>query len=526
MIDARDRARAALAQEHFDLLVLGGGATGLSIAHDASDRGLRVALVEARDFGQGTSSRATKLLHGGVRYLAQGNIALVREALHERTVLMRNAPHLAQPLPFLIPVDSQAHRLFYGAGLRLYDLLAGKDSLGATHWMDAAQTRRASPHLRSSQLKGAVVYTDGQFDDARLALAIARTAALQGAVLLNHAEVTRLIQAPGASGGRVQGAQVRDAITGESFAIQARCVVNATGVWVDDILRMQAGRADARLRVRPSQGIHVVLAGDWLDGRHALLVPRTRDGRVLFAVPWLGHTILGTTDTPVQVRSFEPQAQEAELAFLIEEAAVLFNRPLRPQDMLSLWAGLRPLVDSSGSGQRATRKISREHSIWVDDSGLVTITGGKWTTCRAMAEDLLQACQGSGLLPATRPCRTTELPLVGALATGQTLAQSAGLHLYGSEADQVIQLPGASHWITAQLSEAMVRFAARQEWALHVDDVLARRSRLLFLDAQAAMRAAPAVARILFEETGHDPDLAGFMKTASQYHHQHYFPEE
>ncbi|MFZ9406181.1 MAG: FAD-dependent oxidoreductase, partial [Burkholderiaceae bacterium] len=468
MIDARSRTRAALSQQRFDLLVLGGGATGLSVAHDASDRGLSVALVEARDFAQGTSSRATKLLHGGVRYLAQGNIALVREALHERTVLMRNAPHLAQALPFLIPIASQARRLFYGAGLHVYDLLAGKDSLGPTRWMDARQLRQASPHLRADHLKGAVVYTDGQFDDARLAIAIARTAAKQGALLLNHAEVTGLIQAGQGATPRVAGAHVRDTLSGDTFEIQASCVVNATGVWVDDILRMQHGQSEARPRVRPSQGIHAVLAGDWLDGRHAVLVPRTRDGRVLFAVPWLGHTILGTTDTPVQKRDTEPQALDEELDFLFDEACALFDRTLHRRDILSLWAGLRPLVGSPGSGQPATRRLSREHSIWVDDSALVTVTGGKWTTCRAMAQDVLESCLRAGLLPDRAPCRTADLPLVGATTAKHALTGAPGLHLYGNEADRVARLPGAHRMLGGEVSEAMVRFAAREEWAVHV----------------------------------------------------------
>lgn len=509
----REQALIRLARERFDLLVIGGGATGVSVALDAASRGLSVALVEAHDFAQGTSSRATKLLHGGVRYLAQGNIALVREALHERSVLLRNAPHLAQPLSFLIPVKSLSQRLFYGTGLRLYDALAGQDSLGATGWMSREESLAASPHLRRDGLRGAVLYTDGQFDDARLAVAIARTAAREGALLLNHVAVQELIE----HDGRLVGAKVKDALGGGLLDVQARCVVNATGVWVDDILRLQASGRQASSRVRPSQGIHAVLKGDWLDGRHAILVPRTRDGRVLFAVPWLGHTILGTTDTAVPRNTPEPMPLAEELDFLQQEAALLFDRPVTGSNVLSLWAGLRPLVDAQRTPGAATRKLSREHSIWTEANGLVTVTGGKWTTCRAMAEDVLTACIAAGRLPARGPCRTAHLPLVGACETRVQLTAPSGLHLYGSEAEAVLQLPGSQTEVAPHLTEAMVRFAAREEWAVQVGDMLARRSRLLFLDAKAAQRAAPRVAEILLEETGIDPALEMFVQTARQY---------
>jgi len=515
---AREQRLIRLSTERFDLLVIGGGATGVSVALDAANRGLSVALVEAHDFAQGSSSRATKLLHGGVRYLAQGNIALVREALHERTVLLRNAPHLAQPLPFLIPVKSLSQRLFYGTGLRLYDALAGQDSLGATGWMSRDESLVASPHLRREGLRGAVVYTDGQFDDARLAVAIARTAAREGALLLNHVAVQALIERD----GRLVGVRIKDALGGESLDVHARCVVNSTGIWVDDILRLQASGRQAPARVRPSQGIHVVLKGDWLDGRHAILVPRTRDGRVLFAVPWLGHTILGTTDTAVARNALEPMPLAQELDFLKQEAAMLFDRPVEGRDILSAWAGLRPLVNARREPGAATRKLSREHSIWTDASGLVTVTGGKWTTCRAMAEDVLSACIDAGLLPVSGSCRTARLPLVGACDTQVPVTAPPGLHLYGSEAEAVLQLPGSQTEVAPHLTEAMVRFAAREEWAVQVGDMLARRSRLLFLDAQAAQRAAPRVAEILFEETGIDPALEVFMQTARQYHAEHH----
>jgi glycerol-3-phosphate dehydrogenase len=489
--------------EVFDLLVIGGGATGLSVALDGASRGLTVALIEGRDFAEGTSSKATKLLHGGVRYLAQGNIALVRQALQERTILMRNAPHLTQALPFLIPVRSWGQRAFYEAGLRAYDLLAGEHSLGATRWIDAHEARDCSPHLQARDLKGAVVYMDGQFDDAGLAIALARTARDQGAQLINHVEVTGLLEAA----DRVQGVRALDRIGGCPLEVRARCVVNATGVWVDDILAMRPRTGASPAHVRPSQGVHVVLKGDWLDGRHAVLVPRTSDGRVLFAVPWRGHTLVGTTDTPVEARSTEPEAQFAELDFLLRESSRLFDRPVQREHIASLWAGLRPLVQPQrGNAARATRSISREHSIWVDASGLVSVTGGKWTTCRAMAEDVLNACMSAKLLPAMGPCRTRDLPL-------REDTRTEGLSAAGTQEP----FAGLSEDLTEGPTDAMIRHAARETWAIRVADVLARRSRLLFVDAAAAAKAAPRVARILESETGVDADLPGFERLALLY---------
>lgn len=515
-LSRRALALKALGQgEVFDLLVIGGGATGLSVALDGASRGLKVALIEGRDFAEGTSSKATKLLHGGVRYLAQGNIALVRQALQERTILMRNAPRLTQPLPFLIPVRSWGQRTFYEAGLRVYDLLAGEHSLGATRWINANEAHRCSPHLQTQDLKGAVVYMDGQFDDAGLAIALARTAHDQGAVLINHVEVTGLLEA----GGRIQGVRAHDRIAGETLEVRARCVVNATGVWVDDILTMRPGAGASPAHVRPSQGVHLVLKADWLDGRHAVLVPRTADGRVLFAVPWRGHTLVGTTDTPVNARTTEPQAQATELDFLLRESARLFDRPVQREHIGSLWAGLRPLVQPEGGrSARATRSISREHSIWVDASGLVSVTGGKWTTCRAMAEDVLSACMRAELLPPMGPCRTRDLPLQED-STPEALSEEVAPQPPGSLTGSQSEGPtdGSTEEPTEGPSEAMIRHAAREAWAVRVADVLARRSRLLFVDAEAAAQAAPRVARILESETGLDADLPGFERLARLY---------
>ncbi|MDO5086723.1 MAG: glycerol-3-phosphate dehydrogenase/oxidase [Comamonadaceae bacterium] len=502
----------------YDLAVVGGGATGLGVALDAALRGLKVVLLESHDFAKGTSSRATKLVHGGVRYLAQGNVGLVREALRERMHILQSAPHLAQPLPFVMPAYQWWETPFYGAGLKLYDALAGRAGLGATRLLGPRQAMRRLPGAAPRGLKGGVEYWDGQFDDARLALALARTAAAHGALVLNYCAVTGLRH----EGGKVVGLTAQDAESGREWAIEAACVVNATGVWAD-MLRQQDGAAcgqPVNPLVAPSQGVHVVVDQDFSPGGHALLVPSTDDGRVLFAVPWLGKLILGTTDTPRQDVAREPQPFEQELDFILREAARYLRRAPTRADVRSQWVGLRPLVKPQAGADGATKTISREHTVIVAPSGLVTVTGGKWTTYRAMAEDVLAQCAQAGLLPACAPCATAGMALVGAPAVDGaviSLTEPPGLHLYGSEAGQLMQLPGGERWLTQGVSEAMVRFAVRHEYARTVEDVLARRSRLLFLDAAAAARAAPAVAALVQQETGCDAGLAAFEALARQY---------
>lgn len=501
-----------------DLVVVGGGATGLGIALDAALRGLKVVVLEAWDFAKGTSSRATKLVHGGVRYLAQGNISLVREALHERTHLLHNAPHLAQPLPFVMPSYKCWETPFYGLGLMAYDALAGREGLGNTEFLGASRVRQLLPGARQSGLKGGVKYWDGQFDDARLALALARTAALHGALLVNYCPVTDIQH----QNGRVSGVQCQDRETGEIHTIQTACVVNAAGVWVDRLRELdgQEGGRQARPMVAPSQGVHLVVDQDFLPGDHALLVPRTRDGRVLFAVPWLGKLILGTTDTPREDVPLEPRPLHREVDFILSESAHYLQKAPRAQDVRSVWVGLRPLVrpvDESGSGK--TQSLSREHTVLVSPSNLVTVTGGKWTTYRAMAQDVLEQCERAGLLGKLAACSTLEQRLVGAPhASGRrSLGAPPGLDAYGSESDWVKALPGAEAFLAPGLTEAMVRFACRYEYARTVEDMLARRSRLLFLDAALAQRIAPQVAQVMQLETGHDPQLSAFLELAQQY---------
>jgi len=505
----------------WDLAVVGGGATGLGVALDAAARGLSVVLLESHDFASGTSSRSTKLLHGGVRYLAQGNLGLVREALHERSTVLRNAPHLAAPLPFVMPSYAWWQAPFYGLGLKLYDLLAGRAGLGPTVFLNRAQALAALPNLQPGGLCGGVQYWDAQFDDARLALALARTAAREGALLLNYCAVTQLIH----EGGRVAGLRCEDSIAGQAFDVRARCVVNATGVWVDALRQREGADLGCRVSpvVAPSQGVHVVVDRDFLPGEHALLVPRTADGRVLFAVPWLGKLVLGTTDTPRNDLPREPRPLRVELDFILGEAGRYLQRAPTRADVKSIWVGLRPLVRPAGD-ERRTGRLSREHAVLTSPGGLVSVTGGKWTTYRAMAEDVLAHCMATGLLPPRPVGATAGLQLLGAgIESGNParpgIAEPPGLHLYGSEAAAVQALPGVERFLVPGLSEAMVRFAARYEYALTVEDVLARRGRLLFLDATLAEELAPRVGSILAEETGHDAQAAEFTALAREYLH-------
>lgn len=520
-----DRARLLDRLAHadrFDLAVVGGGATGLGVALDAAMRGFSVVLIESHDFGKGTSSRATKLVHGGVRYLAQGNIALVREALRERSTLLSNAPHLAQPLPFVMPSYRWWETAFYGTGLKLYDALAGSAGLGATEFLNPEQTSRLLPRVQQRGLKGGVKYWDGQFNDARLALALARTAASRGALLINYCAATGLIH----EAGRLVGLECRDMETGAVHRIQAGCIVNATGVWVDELRREdgrgQAGPASRPVQpmVAPSQGVHLVVDRDFLGAEVGLMVPKTADGRVLFAVPWLGKTILGTTDTPRKDLDYEPRPFPEEVAFILSESARYLQRPPQRSDVRSVWVGLRPLVKPVDDEGDNTKGLSREHTVRISRSGLVTVTGGKWTTYRAMAEDVLERCADRGLIAARAAGATARLPLAGAPADeSQVLPLSAapGLHSYGADAQAVLRLPGSDIELAPGLTEAMVRFAARHEYARRVEDVLGRRSRLLFLDAGLAGRLAGHVAKLLREETGRDPDELAFKDLARQY---------
>ena len=504
--------------ERCDLVVIGGGATGLGVALDAAARGFSVVCLESDDFAKGTSSRATKLVHGGVRYLAQGDVGLVREALHERATLLANAPHIAQRLPFVMPAYHWWERSFYGVGLKVYDALAGARGLGATEWLSPARTRELLPTVRPQGLAGGIKYWDGQFDDARLAVLLARTAIAHGALVVNHCPVTGLIREAGMTCGVV----ARDAESGAKFTVRARCVVNATGVWVDAIrnLDRERGTPEKPPIVAPSQGVHLVVDRDFMPGTHAMLVPKTADGRVLFAVPWMGKTVLGTTDTPRDDLEREPTPFRDEVEFILREAGRYLTKVPARGDVRSVWVGLRPLVKPSDDDGDDTKALSREHTVLVGRSGLVTVTGGKWTTYRAMAEDVLDRCMDRRLLERRVAGVTVHLPLVGA-APGRPLGVAPGEHLYGSEAPVLGALPGAERWLwrdgAGGLSEAMVRFALRFELARTVEDVLARRSRLLFLDARAAAGVADAVSAIVTDELGVRAETAAFKRLAERY---------
>ena len=505
----------------WDLVVIGGGATGLGTALDASLRGYSVLLLESHDFAGGTSSRSTKLLHGGVRYLGQGNIGLVREALQERRAILDIAPHVTAPLAFVMPSYARWRMAFYGIGLKLYDLLAGDSRLGKTQWLSKTETERLLPGVQRDGLLGGVKYWDAQFDDARLALSIARSAELAGAVILNHTTVTALrpvTQATDIETDAKWTVAWTDQRRSERGVVRARCVVNATGVWVDEVTGMLPPRGEkpSRKMVTPSQGVHLVVERSFLKGDTALLVPKTEDGRVLFAIPWLGSLILGTTDTLRDDAPREPKAREEEIAFIFREAGKALSRSPSRADVRSVWVGLRPLVAPKKS--KSTQKISREHTIELSAPAMLTVTGGKWTTYRSMAEDVLGEIQENKLLPLRGKCQTLAHRLSGSQgAQPHSLTDSPGLHLYGGLSAEVEKYDGASDDIGLGMTAAMVRYAVHQEFAMTVEDVLARRWRALFLNARAALQMAPRVAEIMRGENGLDPDLDPFVALCHHY---------
>lgn len=483
----------------WDLVVIGGGATGLGTALEAATRGYRTLLLERDDFAKGTSSRSTKLVHGGVRYLAQGNISLVREALRERGLLRQNAPHLVHDLGFVIPAYRWSDKGFYGLGMKAYDLLAGRLGFGASRFLNLDEALARTPSLRRKGLRGGVLYHDGQFDDTRLAVTLLATLLDEGGTALNYVSVVGLLK----DNNRVSGVVARDAETGETFELRARAVVNATGVFVDAVRRLdEPGAADM---LSPSQGVHLVVDRRFQPGDSAVMIPKTEDGRVLFAVPWHGKVVLGTTDTPVEHVSAEPRALEEEIEFILRTAGQYLENPPTRADVRSVYVGQRPLVKAETTktdGVGSTATLSRDHVIRISSSGLLTITGGKWTTYRKMGEDAVDRAATIGSLPA-KPSRTAGLRLRGWTdrpATGDFA------DVYGADVDAVRALPGANQPLHPDLpfTEAEVRWAARYELARTVEDILSRRTRALLLDARASLAAAPRVAALLAEELGHD----------------------
>ncbi len=493
---------ASLESLEFDLLVVGGGATGLGVAVDAARRGYRTALIEASDFAKATSSRSTKLVHGGVRYLEQMHFGLVSEALEERAILCANAPHLVHDLCFVVPRYHWWEGPFYGAGLKLYDALAGKRNLGKCRMLSREETIRAIPGVREEQLSGGIEYHDAQFDDARMALALARTAAANGASIANFVRCTGLIK----DDGQVVGVEARDMETGREFRIRASIVVNATGVFADEIRR--ADDPAAKQSVAPSRGVHIVLPRAFLPSDHAIMVPHTDDGRVLYVIPWHGRTLLGTTDTEVKDAELEPRASDEDIEFIMRNAGrYLAHAPTR-SDILSVFAGLRPLVRHDGAG--ATKQISREHAIEVSKSGLVTVTGGKWTTYRRMAAEVVAvAAETAGL--EVRVSTTETLHIHGYDANAGV---EAGLpdarRMYGSDRHELDKIERADRLLSAPMhgnlavTQSEIIFAARNEMARTVDDVLSRRTRSILLDARASIEIADETARLMGRELGWD----------------------
>jgi glycerol-3-phosphate dehydrogenase len=493
-----------LEAQPFEVLVIGGGATGLGIAVDAASRGYRTALLEAHDFAKGTSSRSTKLVHGGVRYLEQLNFSLVTEALRERGLLYRNAPHLVGHLGFVVPRYKWWEGPFYGIGLKLYDALAGKQNLAPSRMLDRAATIAAIPNVEREGLIGGTIYHDAQFDDARMAVALARTADDHGAVVLNGMEVTALIKT-GRDSGQTCGVVARDVETGSHHQVLAKVVINATGVFTDGVRRLD--EPGAAPLVQPSQGVHLVFDPSFLPGPNAIMVPHTDDGRVLFVIPWHGRVLVGTTDTPLPEASLEPRAQPQEVDFILRNAGRYMARDPSRADVKSVFAGLRPLIRSDGAD---TKTVSREHAVHVSNSGLVTIVGGKWTTYRKMAEDVLSDAILVGGLEA-RPCTTEQLVLHGWMRRDDPdLPSDPAMRVYGADAAHVEALVRENAAWSAPLHARLpyrgvhVVFAVRHELARTLEDVLSRRTRALLLDARASIEVAPAVAALMAGELGRD----------------------
>jgi glycerol-3-phosphate dehydrogenase len=503
---------------YWDMLVIGGGATGLGCALDAASRGYKTLLVEQHDFAKGTSSRSTKLVHGGVRYLQQGNISLVLEALHERGLLMQNAPHLVQNQAFIVPNYEWWDGPFYGVGLKVYDLLAGRLGLGASKWLSKAETLQRIPTLEPDRLRGGVIYHDGQFDDARLAVNLAQSIVDAGGVPVNYMQATGLTY----SGKMIDGVQLTDTLDGSQYELRARVVVNATGIFSDEILRMD--RPSAHPLITHSQGIHLVLDKRFLKGNTAIMVPQTEDGRVLFAVPWHERVLVGTTDTPVERASLEPKALEEEIDFILKHAAQYMVEDPSRQDILCVFAGLRPLV-GAGEGKK-TATISRDHYLEVSPSGLVTITGGKWTTYRKMAEDAVDQAALIAGLPESE-CRTRKLRIHGWL---KNMDPEDPFCDYGSDAVFIRRIIDTNPEMGAKLHnrlpyvKAAVVWAVRNEMALTLEDVLARRTRSLILDAAASTEIAETTAHLMAQELKQGPEWQRQQISAYQSMAKGYLP--
>ena len=484
----------------WDILIVGGGATGIGAAIDAASRGYKTLLVEQHDFGKGTSSKSTKLIHGGVRYLQQGNIALVNEALKERAILEKNAPHIVHNLSFVVPVYDWWEGPFYGIGLKLYDLMAGKEGFGKSEFLSKEETIAYLPTIEPEELQGGILYHDGQFDDTRLLISMLLTAESQGATLLNYTKLHSFLK----TNEKITGGIIEDVFTQQKYNINAKVVINATGVFAD-VLRKKDEPKIPKMMMG-SQGTHIVLDADFLPGKTAIMIPHTKDGRILFAVPWHGKLLIGTTDTEVKEYPLDPIAQETEIGFLLEHAAEYLTKNPSKTDIKSVFAGLRPLVKSNNS--ESSSELSREHKIEISQNGLVSIMGGKWTTYRNMGKDVINKASTYAGLPRVKS-KTKDLQLNGFHSNPHIFG---ALSIYGSDALKIDKLCDENSILKDKIHpnysiiKAQIIFAIRNEKAKTVEDFLARRTRLLFLDAKASMESAPLVAEIMAIELQQNKD--------------------
>lgn len=517
LLDRKKALKTLEEQATWDVLIIGGGATGLGVAVDAASRGYKTLLLEQSDFAKGTSSRSTKLVHGGVRYLAQGNIKLVYDALRERGILMKNAPHIVKKQAFIIPCYTLWDKIKYLTGLKLYDWLSGRFSFGRSKYISKNKMAGIMPGIRHEKLLGGIEYYDGQFDDARLAVNLAETSVANGGVVINYCKVNRVLK----ENGKVCGVVATDVETGRTYQLQSKTVINATGVFVDDILCLDT--PGKKPIVRPSQGVHLVFDKSFLNCEAALMIPETADGRVLFAVPWHDHVLVGTTDTPLDKHTLEPKALETEISFILKTVQQYFSKPVTRKDVLSVFAGLRPLAAPQKETD-STKEISRDHKLMVSTSGLITITGGKWTTYRQMAEVTVNKAIEIGHLKKIA-CKTAELPIHGSTTAIEKDYNNA---VYGSDYNRIQALENEDDSLNNKIVEgfpytwAHVIWAVRHEMARTVEDLLARRLRLLFLDAAAALKAAPVVADLMAGELEKDTawkkeQLETFRLLASNY---------
>ncbi|WP_027723288.1 glycerol-3-phosphate dehydrogenase/oxidase [Maridesulfovibrio zosterae] len=486
----------------WDFIIIGGGATGLGSGLDAAARGYSVLLLEQGDFAEATSSRSTKMVHGGVRYLAQGNISLVMEALHERGILKQNAPHMCYNQKFIVPDYKWFGLPYYGIGLKCYDMLARKYSFGPSQIFSKRKVMQEVPGVLTKKLKGGVTYHDGQFDDARLALTLARTMSDLGGTPLNYTKVTGLVKNPS---GYVCGVQAEDKLSGKSYELKAKAVINATGIFTDDIMNMD--NSDHKKLIAPSQGIHIVIDREFLGGDTGIMVPKTDDGRVIFFVPWHGKVVVGTTDTPLSGVCMEPKPLEEEINFLVEHSARYLAKAPTRADVLSVFTGIRPLI-AAGDENGKTSALSRDHYLTISPNKLLTIAGGKWTTYRHMAEDCIDNAIKMGG-HAFRPSPTQNVKLHGYT---EEFDHNDHMHVYGSEAADIMALAAEYPELDTRMHENLpyswleVVWAARNEWAQTVSDALARRTRALILNAKAAAEVAPKAAEIMAIELGKDEE--------------------